>query len=127
MALCFTVATLFTDGAFADGNGGNTVQTTFFGEVTDDGKGCGVFMILNVVIEVLSIGVGILGVVGIMVTGIQYLTAKDSEEQVRKAKRRLFEIIIGLVAYAVLYAALQWLLPGGTLNTNNSCSTTSQS
>ena len=59
----------------------------------------------------MTIGVGILGVVGISVVGIQYLTSGDSEEKTRKAKPRLFEIIIGLVAYALIYALLKWLLP----------------
>ncbi len=72
----------------------------------------GVSCILKLVIDILSIGVGIVGVIGITIVGIQYLTAGGNEEKTRKAKTRMFEIIIGLVAYAVLYAALSWLLPG---------------
>ena len=60
---------------------------------------------------VMTIGIGILGVIGISITGIQYLTAGGSEEKTRKAKRRMFEIVIGLVAYVLIYAALKWLLP----------------
>ncbi len=67
--------------------------------------------ILKFVVDTLSIGVGILGVIGISVVGIQYLTAGGSEEKTRKAKRRMFEIIIGLLAYAVIYAALRFALP----------------
>lgn len=73
-----------------------------------DGIGC----VLKLVVEILSIGVGILAVVGISVSGIQYLTAGGSEEKTRKAKRRIFEIVIGLALYVILYALLQWLLPG---------------
>ena len=43
--------------------------------------------------------------------GIQYLTAGGNEEQTRKAKRRMLEIVIGIVAYVILYAGLRWLLP----------------
>lgn len=68
--------------------------------------------VLKLVVTILSIGVGILGVIGISVSGIQYLTAGGSEEKTRKAKRRIYEIVIGLALYAVLYFALQWLLPG---------------
>ena len=68
--------------------------------------------ILKMVVNILSIGVGILGVLGITITGIQYLTAGGSEEKTKKAKRRMFEIILGLVAYVLIYAFLQWLLPG---------------
>lgn len=67
--------------------------------------------ILNLVVDIMTVGIGVLGVIGITVVGIQYLTAGGSEEKVRKSKRRMFEIIIGLVAYVVLYAALRWLLP----------------
>ena len=74
--------------------------------------GEGVICILDLVLDIMTIGVGILGVVAISIVGIQYLTAGDSEEKVRTAKRRLFEIVIGLAAYAVVYALLTWLVPG---------------
>ena len=60
----------------------------------------------------MTIGVGILGVLGITIVGIQYLTAGGNEEKTRKAKRRLFEIVLGLAVYVAIYAILQWLLPG---------------
>ena len=50
------------------------------------------------------------GVVGISVTGIQYLTAGGNEEQTRKSKRRMFEIIIGLAVYATFFMLMQWLI-----------------
>lgn len=65
--------------------------------------------ILKLVVDIMSIGVGVLGVVGISVVGIQYLTAGGSEEKTRAAKRRMYEIIIGLAVYAVFYAILNWL------------------
>lgn len=68
--------------------------------------------VLKLVVTIFSIGVGILGVIGISVSGIQYLTAGGSEEKTRKAKRRIYEIVIGLALYAVFFAALTWLLPG---------------
>ena len=78
---------------------------------SEDQKGGGIACILELIVDILSIGVGILGVVGISVVGIQYLTAGGSEEKTRKAKRRMFEIIIGLVCYAVMYALLKFILP----------------
>lgn len=77
-------------------------------EDEEDGIGC----ILRLVIDIMTIGIGIFGVIGITICGIQYLTAGGSEEQTRKAKRRLFEIIIGLVVYAAGYLILRFLLPG---------------
>ena len=77
-------------------------------------KGCakeedGIKCILELVVDILSIGVGVLGVIGISIVGIQYLTAGGSEEKTRKAKRRMLEIIIGLATYAVLYSLIKFL------------------
>ena len=68
--------------------------------------------ILLLIVNIMTIGVGILGVLGITIVGIQYLTAGGNEEKTRKAKRRLFEIVLGLAVYVAIYAILQWLLPG---------------
>lgn len=95
----------------ADGSEGVPTSILGGGCVCDDGKGSSIRDILNLVVDIMTIGIGILGVVGISIVGIQYLTAGGSEEKTRKAKRRLFEIVIGLVAYAVIYFLLKWLLP----------------
>ena len=87
------------------------VETSII-ECGDEESGIGA--ILKTVINVMSIGIGILAVIGITVVGIQYLTAGANEEQVRKSKRRLIEIVIGIIAYILLYALLQWLIPGST-------------
>ena len=79
----------------------------------EDGKS-GIGQILKIILNILTICIGILAVIGITVVGIQYLTAGANEEQTRKAKRRLIEIVIGIIAYILLYALLQWLIPGST-------------
>lgn len=81
-------------------------------ENVDNGHGEGIACILRLVVNILNVGVGVLGVLGIVIVGIQYLTSGGNEEQMRKSKRRLFEIVIGLIAYVLIYAALTWLLPG---------------
>lgn len=67
--------------------------------------------LLKLVVRIMTVGIGILAAIGIAVSGIQYLTAGGNEEKTRKAKRRIFEIVIGLAAYALIYAALRFLLP----------------
>ena len=84
----------------------------------DEGGSGGIEHILRLVIDILSIGVGIASIIGISWAGIQYLTAGDSMEKGQKAKRRIAEIAIGLVCYVVLWGGMQWLLPGGALNIN---------
>lgn len=91
----------------------------------DDKNGCGVFMILNLVLDFLSFGVAILGAIGIAIAGVQYLTASGNQAQAKKSRTRLFQIIIGLALYATLYVGINWLLPGGKLSSNSTCSTIS--
>ena len=68
--------------------------------------------ILKFVVNLLFYGLGAVAVNGVIISGILYLTALDSEQQVTKAKTRLFEIAIGLLAWAILFTLLQWLIPG---------------
>ena len=114
-----TTSTSTTPESTYDGS----VDTNFFGHIQDDSNGCGVFMLLNLIIDILTFGIAIAATIGVAVSGITYLTAKDNEQQTTKAKRRIYEIVIGLVAYAVLYAALKFLLPGG-FNSNQTCAKT---
>ena len=44
-----------------------------------------------------------IGIVGIVICGVMYLTARDNEAQVAKAKKRLIDVIIGVVIW-VLFA-----------------------
>ena len=67
--------------------------------------------LLTFTVDILTIVVGTLAFIGITVCGIQYLTAGGNEEQVKKAKRRIFEIVIGLAAFLLINVILHWLLP----------------
>lgn len=124
LALAFCFASLFSPNVFAE-DSSEITETTFFGNLKDDGNGCGVYTVLNAVLDIMTTGIGILGVIGIIVVGIQYLTGGGNETQTQKAKRRMVEIVIGLAAFAILYSLLQWLLPGGKLNSDLKCETVS--
>ena len=80
-------------------------------EETDSNPGGGIICVVRLVVNILSVLIGIAGVIGIVVVGVQYLTAGGNEEQTRKAKRRLLEIVIGVAVYALAYSILNWLLP----------------
>ncbi len=96
------------------GSGDQEIETNIFGTVCDDGNGSAMRAIINLVLQVLTYGVGIGGVVGITIAGIQYLTARDNEAQAAKARRRILEVVIGLIVYAVMYVVLNFLLiPSG--------------
>lgn len=73
----------------------------------------GISGILNLVLNIMTMGVGILATVGLIISGIQWLTARDNENQVIKAKSRIFNIVIGIALWGVMYMLLAWLTPGG--------------
>lgn len=102
-------------------NNDGSIETTFFGNFRDDGTGCGVYNLLNFIIDILTFGIGIIAIIGITICGINYLTAKGSVAKTAKAKHRFVQIVIGLALYATLWALLNFLLPGGKLNTNTVC------
>ncbi len=121
--ICLFLASLFLSPlSFATDNESSRItETIFFGNYRDDGSACGVFSIVNIIVDILSIGIGVLALIGITIVGVKYLTAGGNEEQTRKAKHRMFQIVIGLVVYALLYVGVQWLLPGGKLDFSNRC------
>ena len=77
----------------------------------DGGDGSSIKRSLRLVVDIMSIGIGILAVTGVIISGLQYLTAGDSEEKTRKAKRRIVEIVIGIAVYVLIYAILTFLIP----------------
>ena len=98
-------------GGSSSGGSSDCVNTVFFGQVCGDSDGANLINVLKIIVNVLTAVIGILAVGGIAFCGAQYLTAGDNEEKLRKAKHRMFEIIIGLAVYLLLYAILNWLLP----------------
>jgi hypothetical protein len=68
---------------------------------------------INVVVNFLSVGVGIVVVGVIILGGIQYAMAGDSPEAIGKAKQRIINGLIALLAFIFTYSFVQWLVPGG--------------
>ena len=77
------------------------------------GGDAGIWYIINLALNILTGMIGLLAVIGIILSGIQYTTSAGDVAKTTKAKRRIFEIVLGVIAYLVLYAILQFLIPGG--------------
>ena len=90
------------------------VETSFIScdDVAEDGSA--LFRLLAIVLNVVTYGVGAAAVLGVVITGYQYITARDNNvAQVAKAKNRMLQIVIGLAIWIVFWGVLQFLLPGG--------------
>jgi hypothetical protein len=68
---------------------------------------------LNKIVAFLSAGVGIIVVAVIILGGIQYMLAGDNPQAVGAAKQRIINGFIALVTFLLMFAFLQWLIPGG--------------
>lgn len=69
--------------------------------------------ILQPAIDFLAVGVGVVVVIMIIVGGIQYSTSGSNPQSVQEGKKKIYNAIFALVAFALLYGMLQWLIPGG--------------
>lgn len=73
----------------------------------------GIWGILLLAINILTAGIGVAAVGGILYGSILYASAGGSPDGVKKAKDIIKNVVIGLVAYALMYSLLNFLIPGG--------------
>lgn len=79
-------------------------------------KKSAVWQVLLIVLNILTAGIGVAAVGGIVYGSILYTTAADRPEQTKKAIGIITNVVIGIIAYILMYAFLQFLIPGGVLN-----------
>jgi flagellar basal body-associated protein FliL len=70
---------------------------------------------LNIAVNFLSAGAGIIIIGSIIVAGIQYSFAGSNANEVSAAKNRIRDALIALFAFFFIWGFLQWLIPGGVL------------
>lgn len=75
----------------------------------------GIAGLLFLTLQILTAGVGIVAVGGLIYGGILYTSAGDSPEKVKKAIEVIRNVIIGIIAYFLMAALLNFLIPGGIL------------
>lgn len=80
---------------------------------SDNPEDNAIWKLLEWVINIMVAGVGILAVAGIVYGSILYTTAGGSQEQVKKAMGIFTNTAIGVIAFALMYVLLQWLILGG--------------
>ncbi len=116
--LCgFVAASLTTSAAGAQNTCGG-VDTSIIACDAKNSKGGGtedngVWALLLIVVNIMTAGVGIIAVAGIVYGAILYTTAEDKADQVKKATDIITNVIIGLILFALMYAGLNFIVPGG--------------
>lgn len=73
----------------------------------------GVWPIISMVVSFLSLSIGLFATIAIIAFGVRYMMARDNEEKMKMAKKRMVEIALGLAAYGILYSVVNLIIPGG--------------
>lgn len=126
LLLLFTGATLtfsavVLSAPFASAQGedkGCEVKTAIIAcdNVSDDANSVeetGLWSILVLAVNVLTGLVGVAALGGIVYGSILYTSAGGNPEQTKKAMGIITNVVIGIIAYALMYVGLNFLVPGG--------------
>lgn len=83
---------------------------------SNNGTSCLFSVYVNPLIQFLSAAFGVIVVIGIIYGAIEYITSGGDPAKAASGKAHVTTALIALFAYLLLYAFLQFLLPGGLLN-----------
>jgi hypothetical protein len=71
---------------------------------------------VNPFIDILSVIFGLVAVISFILGGINFASSEGDPQKSSRAKQRIFNTIVAVVAYMFLFAFLQFLVPGGLFN-----------
>ena len=111
IACCFMGVMMAPRPAFADdppatdpsaASGGSDCTSLLPSDWCTSDSGEGIKKMVKFVVDLLAGGVVVVGTVGMVICGYTWMTARDNEAQVAKAKKRLVEIVIGMVVFVAI-------------------------
>lgn len=110
-----TIPDTFDTGTGSSNCGGVKTSVLSCGGSKDSGnvEGGGIWQLLLVGVNILTGLVGIAAVGGILYGSILYTTSRGKPEQSKKASMVLANTMMGILAYALMYSLLNFLIPGG--------------
>lgn len=88
---------------------GNTVQ------VPSDQPGGPILFYLKMILALVNGLVGAIILLVFVIAGIQYITSAGDPTRVKAAKKRIIQAVTALVLYMLMFAILNFLIPGGIL------------
>ena len=114
IAICATVAIIglgliISGPVFAEDNCTNVLSSSW----CDKSDGEGIKELVMLIINILTAGLFVAATAGFIWCGMQIMTARDDPAQVAKARKRMIEIVIGLVAWIMSAVLINLILPGG--------------
>jgi hypothetical protein len=76
-------------------------------------KETGVWALLILALNILTAGVGIAAVGGIAYGSALYASSADKPDQAKAGVTFIKNVVIGLIAYGLMFVVLNFLIPGG--------------
>lgn len=98
--------------------------TTLFASEYCTGGGSGITKVISFILAVLTGTVVVAGTVGIIICGVMIMTARDNEVQLAKGKKRLLEVVIGIIAWVLLAVIANLFIPRSSSEIESGLSTT---
>lgn len=120
--LSLGLATMILGGSFAFATTANALECNvlpdFICGSADDGnlETSGTWKLLIFIIDIMTAGVGLVAVVMIAYAAFRYTTAQSDEGVTKEAKEIIRNVAIGIAVYAMMWAMIQWLVPGGVFS-----------
>lgn len=74
-----------------------------------------IFVWLSAIIKFLTVGVGIAATGGVVYGGYLYLTAQGNAGKTQQGVTTIINALIGVIMYALAFAIINFLVPGGVL------------
>jgi len=86
------------------------------GTQSKDIKDSGVWGVLIIAINILVGLVSVAALAGIVYGAVLYTSAGGNMEQTKKGMQIIGNVVIGLIAFALMYVGLNFLIPGGVFS-----------
>lgn len=105
IASALSCCLFYTNSAFAE------VKTSILPTFTTEDGSMDLGALIGMIISILTGLLVIAAVVGLIICGVMWMTARDNERQVLMAKKRISEIVVGIAAWVLLALVAGLIIP----------------